>query len=445
MKPLERIVPAALAVCSLMTFSLARGTGDGASAGAAGPDRPEPSPARNAVRLVREGQEVFRFDTLGSEAFWGGELRVHETLAGAANGGVGPGVPPSTLLAVGLKVDAEALPGDLRGEEAGRLDLDDPATTLALLGNDAVVGLRGSFEAGRLESIGITCALCHSTVDDSLRPGVGRRRDGWPNRDLDVGAVIGLAQDLSPFTSLLGASEGQVRQVLASWGPGRFDAHLLLDGKAVRPDGASGAVLIPPALGLGGVHLTTYTGWGGIAHWNALVGNLEMGGKGRFFDPRLNDPVKFPVASVAGFADVRSEDDRITEVLEALQMYQLAIPVPEPDPASFDADAAARGAQIFADRADCARCHVPPLFTEPGWNAHTAEEIGIDDFQALRSPIERYRTTPLRALFLRKKGGFYHDGRFADLAEVVEHYDRTFGLMLSSTEKADLVQYLESL
>ncbi len=445
MTPPDRHVVAALAVCSLLTLSFAWNAPGGEPEGALDPARPEASPVRNAARLARAGQEVFRHDTLGSEAFWGDRLRVHETLAGAAHGGVGPGVPPSTLLAVGLKVDAEALPAHLREDAVGRLAQGDPAATLELLANDAVVGVRGRFEYDRLASIGITCALCHSTVDDSVAPGIGRRRDGWPNRDLDVGVVIGLAQDLSPFTDLLGVSEDEVRSVLDSWGPGRFDAHLLLDGQAFRPDGASGSVLIPPALGLGGVNLTTYTGWGGIAHWNALVGNLEMGGQGRFFDPRLDDPVKFPLASLAGFGDVESEHDRITRVLERLQMYQLAIPVPKPDPDSFDAEAAARGAEIFADRADCARCHVPPLFTEPGWNAHTAAEIGIDDFQALRSPIERYRTTPLRALFLREKGGFYHDGRFADLAAVVEHYDQTFGLLLTNEEKADLVQYLKSL
>jgi hypothetical protein len=399
-----------------------------------------------AFALAEKGKQVFRFDSLGSEAFWGDALRIHETIAGAALGGVGPGVSPATALAVGLKVDEEALPGQLKSDLLhGRVDLGDPANTVALLKLDAVVGVRGVFEQGSLRSIGISCALCHSTVDDSLLPGIGRRRDGWPNRDLDVGQVISLAQDLSPFTNLLGVPEKTVREVLASWGPGRFDAHLILDGKAFRPDGKSASVLIPAALGLGGVNLSTYTGWGSVPHWNGFVGNLEMHGKGRFFDPRLDDPVKFPIAAFAGFSNVTSTDDRITPILEPLQVYQLAIPIPQAPQGSFDPDAAQRGKELFADKADCARCHVPPLFTEPGFNAHTADEIGIDEFQALRSPTERYRTTPLRGLFTRTKGGFYHDGRFADLAAVVEHYDQTFGLLLGAAEKSDLIEYLKSL
>ncbi len=401
---------------------------------------------QNATALILEGQNVFRNDTLGSEAFWGETLRVHETLAGDALGGIGPGISPATALAVGLKVDVDALPGSLRADlRQGRVDLDDPANTVALLELDSVVGVRGFFDNGILDSVGITCALCHSTVDDSFAPGIGKRLDGWPNRDLDVGTVISLAQDLSPFTTLLGATEQTVRDVLASWGPGRFDAHLLLDGQAFRPDGKSSSVLIPAALGLGGVNLATYTGWGSVPHWNAFVGNLEMGGQGRFFDPRLDDPVKFPVAAFAGSADVTHAVDRTTAVLEPLQLYQLALPIPTPPADSFDAVAAERGKELFSDKADCARCHVPPIFTEPGWNAHTAAEIGIDDFQALRSPIERYRTTPLRGLFTRSQGGYYHDGRFADLPAVVEHYDVTFALSLTTDEQSDLVEYLKSL
>ena len=419
---------------------------DPSSASSQGIPRGDTEAEDNASVLVEEGQRVFRYDSLGSESFWGDALRVHETIAGAALGGVGPGVSPRTALSVGLKVDAEALPGDLRADLLhGRVDLDDPANTVALLELDAVVGVRGFLENGSLSSVGISCALCHSTVDDSPLPGIGRRRDGWPNRDLDVGQVIGLAQDLTPLTDLLGVPEATVREVLGSWGPGRFDAHLVLDGKAFRPDGKSASVLIPAALGLGGVNLATYTGWGSVPHWNGFVGNLEMHGKGRFFDPRLDDPVRFPIASIAGFGDVTTDDDRITPILEPLQLYQLAIPVPEPPPGSFDPAAAQRGKELFAGKADCARCHVPPLFTEPGWNAHTADEIGIDDFQAQRSPIERYRTTPLRGLFIRSKGGFYHDGRFTDLGAVVEHYDQTFALLLSDFEKSDLVEYLKSL
>jgi len=417
-----------------------------ASAASEGNSHNNTEAGERAFVLAEKGKQVFRFDSLGSEAFWGDALRIHETIAGAALGGVGPGVSPATALAVGLKVDEEGLPGKLKSDLLhGRVDLGDPVNTVALLKLDAVVGVRGFFEQGSLRSIGISCALCHSTVDDSLLPGIGRRLDGWPNRDLDVGQVISLAQDLSPFTNLLGVPEETVRAVLASWGPGRFDAHLILDGKAFRPDGKSAAVLIPAALGLGGVNLATYTGWGSVPHWNGFVGNLEMHGKGRFFDPRLNDPVKFPIAAFAGFGNVTSTDDRITPILEPLQVYQLALPIPAAPLGSFDADAAQRGKELFAGKADCSRCHVPPLFTEPGYNAHTADEIGIDDFQALRSPTERYRTSPLRALFTRSKGGFYHDGRFADLGAVVNHYDQTFGLLLSESEASDLVEYLKSL
>ncbi len=208
----------------------------------------------NAQQLVQQGQQIFRFDTFGDEDFWGGQLHLHEAIAGAQNGGVGAGVSPAMALGVGLKVDFDALPRGLRKLlKRGEVDLDDPATTLALLKLDAVVGVTGQFDqSGQITSIGIQCALCHSTVDDSFAPGIGRRLDGWPNRDLDVGAVVGLAPDLSPVANLLGVDEATVRTVLASWGPGRFDAQLLLDGRAFRPDGATGAVLIPPAFGLAG-------------------------------------------------------------------------------------------------------------------------------------------------------------------------------------------------
>jgi len=250
---------------------------------------------------------------------------------------------------------------------------------------------------------------------------------------------------VQPFAELLGVDEDTVRAVLRSWGPGRFDAALALDGQAFRPDGATAATLIPPAFGLAGVNLHTWTGWGSVSHWNALVAVLEMHGQGTFFDPRLNDPARFPIAAAAGLADVRSDQDRVTAKLPALHLYQLALAAPEPPPGSFDPAAAARGEVVFAGRAQCARCHVPPLFTEPGWNLHAAEEIGIDDFQARRSPDEGYRTAPLRGLWSHAKGGFYHDGCFATLDAVVDHYDRVFGLALNPEEKSDLIEYLRSL
>jgi hypothetical protein len=233
--------------------------------------------------------------------------------------------------------------------------------------------------------------------------------------------------------------------VLASWGPGKFDAEVFLDGKAFRPDGKSAATLIPSAYGLAGVSLHTWTGWGSVTHWNAFVANLEMHGRGTFFDPRLNDPVKFPIAARERMWDIRTDDDRITSKLAALHFYQLAIPAPTPPPGSFDSAAAQRGQAVFAGKADCARCHVPPIFTEPGWPMHKGEEIGIDEFQAERSPDNRYRTAPLKGLWARAKGGFYHDGRFATYREVVDHYDRFFELQLNEQEKTDLIEYLKSL
>lgn len=401
----------------------------------------------NAQRMLEEGKRTFRFDTFGDEAFWSDALQVHRAIAGEKLGGVGPGVSPKAALAVGLKVDSDALPESLVSQlKSGQVNLDDPATTLALLKLDAVVGLKGSFKSdGGLQSVGITCAFCHSTVDDSLTTGVGRRLDGWANRDLNVGAIVMLSPNLKPVTDLLAVDEATVRKVLQAWGPGKFDAELFLDGKGFRPDGKSAATLIPPAFGLAGVNLHTWTGWGSVTHWNAFVANLEMHGQGTFYDPRLNNPAKFPVAARAGFGNVRSNRDLITAKLPALQFYQLAIPAPAPPSGSFDRAAATRGESVFNGPAKCSTCHVPPIFTEPGWNMHTAAEIGIDDFQAKRSPDERYRTAPLKGLWTRQRGGFYHDGRFGTLRDVVEHYNTFLKTNLSDRQKLDLVEYLKSL
>ncbi len=403
--------------------------------------------SQNAQQMLEEGRRIFRFDTFGDEAFWGDALKLHQAIAGANLGGVGPGVSPKTALAVGLKVDVDALPPDLiQALQQGQVNLDDPATTLALLKLESVVGVKGFFSGEALQSVGIQCALCHSTVDNSFVPGIGHRLDGWPNRDLNVGAIVALAPDLKVVTDLLMVDDATVRAVLNSWGPGKFDAELFMDGKAVRPDGKSAAGLIPAAFGLAGVNLGTGTGWGSTTYWNAFVANLEMHGKGVFYDPRLNDATQFPVAARAGFGNVRSDPDLVTSKLAALHFYQLAIPSPKPPDGSFDAAAAARGQALFNGKAKCASCHVPPLYTEPGWNMHTAAEIGIDDFQASRSPDKKYyRTTPLKGLWARAKGGFYHDGRFATLKDVVDHYNNFSGLGLADQEKNDLVEYLKSL
>jgi len=406
-----------------------------------------PSPEQYAAKLVKEGRKTFRFDTFGDETFWGQTLQLHRAVAGAANGGVGPGLSPAQALALGLKVDVQALPQSLQHAlQLGQVDLNDPAVTVELLRLKSIVGVTGFVtQQGQLESIGIQCSLCHSTVDDSFSVGIGRRLDGWANRDLDVGAIIAFAPDLSAIAGLLGVSEAQVRQVLLTWGPGKFDAELVLDGKAFQPGGAPAATLIPPAFGLAGVNLHTWTGWGGVSHWNAFVANIEMHGHGTFFDPRLDDAAQFPIAAAAGFGNIRDPHDRITSKLAALQLFQLAIPAPKAPEGSFDAAAAERGDELFEGKAGCARCHVEPLFTEPGWNMHEGAEIGIDSFQSDRAPDKRYRTTPLKGLWTHQRGGFFHDGRFATLLDVVNHYDQHFGLALSAQEKSDLVEYLKSI
>jgi hypothetical protein len=400
-----------------------------------------------ATRLVNQGRQIFRFDTFGDEQFWGGSLKLHRAVAGAANGGVGPGLSPKAALGAGLKVDVDALPPELQQALArGEVDLDDPAVTLALLKLQAVVGVTGFFDSsGGLRSMGIQCALCHSTVDDSFAPGIGHRLDGYAARDLNVGAIVSLAPDLRPVARLLGTDVATVKKVLAAWGPGKFDAELFLDGKGFRPDGKTAATLIPPAYGLAGVNLHTYTGWGSVPYWNAFVANLEMHGQGVFYDPRLDNAKQFPVAARNRSGHVTNSPDLITPKLAALHFYQLALAAPKPPDGSFDPAAAARGARLFRGKAECATCHVPPLFTEPGWNLHTPAEIGIDRFQADRSPTHRYRTTPLKGLWAHQKGGFYHDGRFATLGAVVDHYDRFFELGLTPREKQDLAQYLKSL
>jgi hypothetical protein len=452
------LIPCALFVLALVAFHAEDATS--ASTHDADDDESERSDSLagfdrridgNAERMVREGRRIFRGDTFGDEAFWGDLLGLHKAIEGTAFGGVATpdlgidGVSPKTALGVGLKVDVEALPRELiNALKRGQVNLDAPATTLALLKLNAVVGVTGFFKSdGSLRSIGIQCALCHSTVDNSFAPGIGHRLDGWANRDLDIGLIASIAPNLQPVADLLSLAGtpvdvATVKKVLRSWGPGKFDAALLMDGK-------SAATLIPPAFGLAGVNLHTFTGWGGVSHWNAFVANLEMHGKGTFYDPRLNNALQFPIAAAAGFGNVRNNPDLITGKLAALQFYQLAIPAPRPPRDSFNRSAAARGKKVFEGNAGCSTCHVPPLFTEPGWNMHKAAEIGIDDFQASRAPDKHYRTTPLKGLWSHQKGGFYHDGRFATLRDVVNHYNGFLGLGLLEGEKRDLVEYLKSL
>jgi hypothetical protein len=398
----------------------------------------------SAARMIAEGRATFRFETFGDEAFWGGQLLLHRALAR---------MTPNQALALGLKIDAGAPSGTIVADiRSGKASLDDPATLTALLRSNAVVGLTGFSQDGAsppaalsatstLASIGVQCALCHSTVDDSFGHGIGSRLDATPNRDLDVGGLIALAPNLAPLAEGLGGDVATVRSALLSWGRGKFDAQLFLDGKAAGPL----ATLIPPLFGRAGVPLATSTGWGSTAYWSALEASVVMQGRGSFFDPRLDDASRFPIASARGLGHLMSANDRVTPKLASLHLYLLAIEAPPPPSSSFDPASRERGAALFMGAARCASCHVPPLFTEPGFGVHTPSEIGIDDFQSSRSPAQGYRTTPLKGLWARAKGGYYHDGRFGTLAEVIDHYDAVYALGLGAGDKSDLVQYLLSL
>src|SRR4051794_8186466 len=397
--------------------------------------------------LAQQGKNIFRNDTFGDQDFWGGALQLHKAIEGAQHGGVGPGVSPATALAVGLKVDQDALPSALVQQiSAGKVDLNDPAVTLALLKLNAVIGVTGFFNPdGTLKSMGIQCALCHSTVDNAFAPGIGHRLDGWPNRDLNVGAIIGLSPNLQPVADVLGADVATVRKVLASWGPGKFDAELFMDGKAFQPNGRSAATLIPPAFGLQGVDRHTFEGWGSNPYWNAFVANLEMHGIGNFTDERLDNPVKVPVAARNRFGHVRHSRDLITPKLPALHAYQLSLLAPRPPRGSFNRAAARRGRAIFMGTGRCASSHMPPTYTDAGANMHRPAEVCTDDFQANRGPDGLYRTTPLRGLWAHRKRGFWHDGRYRTIGAVVSHYNGCFGLHLTHQQRHDLAQFLLSL
>jgi len=403
-------------------------------------DKPELDAA-----LVAEGKEIFRFDTFGDEGFWTDVLHIDKAILGDANGGFGSGVSPATALAVGLKVDAEALPASLvTSINNGDVDLDDPATTVALLELNAVVGLKGSFDTdGKLISLGVTCAVCHSTVDDSFSPGIGKRLDGWANRDLNVGAILSLSDNLQPVGDLLDVDVATLKTVLAAWGPGKYDAVLFLDGKAQRPDGTIKPDLIPSAYGMQGIELTTYTGWGSLSYWNNMVAVNEMHGIGNFSDPRINDAAKYPVATENGLYNVTVSNDLVTSKLPALKEYQLSLDPPVPPAGSYDQASADLGEALFTGKANCASCHKAPIFADNV--LHTPEEMGIDNYEASRSPTGKYRTTPLRGVYARAKGGFYHDGRYATLKDVVNHYNDDFQLDLTSTEIDNLVEYLKSI
>jgi hypothetical protein len=365
---------------------------------------PEARRAGPTLDVPANGQFIFRHWTFGDEPFWTDTLHL--------NAVVEAGVSPATALAVGLKVDAERLP---RGFLASA-DLTSPATTVELLRLGAVVGLEGQVSADKhLKRLGITCALCHSTVDNSVARGVGRRLDGWPNGDLNVGAIVAL----SPVLPVA------VKAVYNSWGPGKYDAEF-------NRDGINSPVVLPPAFGLHRVALETYTGEGPISYWNAYVAVTQMHGHGSFSD------------AVLGIS-IAQTPDLVTPVLPALRDYQLSLRTPPPPPGSFDPAGAKRGGGVFARAARCASCHIPSMaFTDVNLGIlHAPAETGMDPVRASRLKNHKYRTTPLRALWQHPP--YFHDGSAATLLDVVEHYDQFFGLGLSPQQKADLVEYLKSL
>ena len=374
-------------------------------------------------RLVDLGRQIFRFDTFGDEQLWTDVLRMHEVVAT---------VDPATALAVGLKVDVNALPAAIvTALRNGDVDLTNPAVTIELLRLNAVVGLRGKVNgAGQLTSLGVTCALCHSTVDNSLTRGIGRRLDGWANTDLNVGMIV----SLSPSPALDEATKAEFR----TWGPGKYDPrHHAFDGVNIIPlNSPSLPVVIPPIYGLKGVGFETYTGDGPISYWNSYVGVSQMGGQGRFFDPRL--PLR-----------IIQTPDLVTPKLLPLLAYQLSLVTPEPPRGTVDLRSARRGQRLFEGKANCDSCHRGSTFTDVlsdfwrGPRLHDAAEVGMDPRYAERSATGKYRTTPLRALWQHPP--YFHDGSAADLAAVVEHYDRLFELDLTDAEKRDLIEYLESL
>jgi mono/diheme cytochrome c family protein len=370
--------------------------------------------------LLREGQQIFRFDTFGDEQLWTDVLRMHEVL---------PAVDPETALAAGLKVDVKALPqAVIDAVRAGQVNLKDPAVTVELLRLDAVVGVKGAVnDQGQLTSVGITCALCHSSVDNSLTRGIGRRLDGWANTDLNVGAIVALSPALDDAT----------RAEFNTWGPGKYDPrHHAFDGLQIIPlNSPSLPIVIPPIYGLAGVGFETVTGDGPISYWNSYVGVGQMGGKGRFNDPRIG-------------LFINQAPDLVTPKLPALLAYQLSLRPPRAR--HFNVEAAERGKRLFQGKARCSSCHQGTTFTDvlsgprrslP--NLHDPDEVGMDARYAMRSATGQYRTTPLRGLLQHPP--YFHDGSAADLPAVVEHYNRHFRLNLTARQKAELVEYLKSL
>jgi mono/diheme cytochrome c family protein len=360
-------------------------------------------PSQPSEETLARGRDVFRNNTFGDERFWTDTLHMNQVIETA--------VDPVTALSVGLKVDADALPpGVLAGA-----DLHSPATTVALLRLNAVVGVRAEVDANNhITRLGVTCALCHSTVDNSVAPGIGRRLDGWPNRDLDPGKILSLSPALR---------DPAVQAVLRSWGPGKYDARWNIDGR-------NSPVVIPPAYGLSRVALETYTGEGPISYWNRYVAVTQMHGQGSFTDARLG-------------INIHNDPDLVDPVLAVLRDYQHSLEAPAPPAGSFDAAASARGKLVFDGKGRCSSCHSGPDFTDAGVRLHAPAETGMDPVWAERGTTGKYRTSPLRGAW--QHAPYFHDGSARTLADVVSHYDTVLGLKLSAQEKANLVEYLKSL
>jgi mono/diheme cytochrome c family protein len=352
------------------------------------------------VTEIAEGQRIFRFETFGDEQLWTDTLRLNEV--------VKKNVDPTTALKVGLKVDADVLPAGI----LEKVDLKSPATTIALLKMNAVGGLQATVDSNNhITRLGVTCALCHSTVDNSVMAGIGRRKDGWPNRDLNVGAIIALSPVLA----------ADKKAVYQSWGPGKYDPRYNQDGKNTP-------LVLPPAYGLAQVKNETYTAEGPISYWNAYVAVTQMGGQGNFSDPRLG-------------IDVKHSPDMVTSKLPALRAYQHSLPAPPPPAGSVDTAVAERGQVVF-DRT-CASCHVGGSGTDNNGGAlHPPADTGVDGAYAARTANKAYRTTPLRALWQHPP--YFHDGSAATLADVVAHYNRVRRLGLTAEQQRDLVEYLKS-
>jgi mono/diheme cytochrome c family protein len=407
----DLILPSVIAVAASMVLAGCaprEGAGDSVAAETTA-TRPGAVADDKSPDTIAEGQRVFRFDTFGDEQFWSDTARMHEV--------VQKSVSPATALKVGLKVDADAIPPDVaQAIKDGTVDLNSPATTVTLLKLDAVVGLKGTVETvngkDTLTRLGVTCALCHSTVDNSFSPGIGKRQDGWPNRDLNVGAIIALSPAITPAQ----------KAVYSKWGPGKYDPRYNIDGKNTP-------LVLPPAYGLAQVENETYTAEGPISYWNAYVAVTQMHGRGDFADTRLG-------------IDIKQSPDMVTSKLPALRAYQHSLATPTPPAGSFDTAAAARGKVVFD--ASCVSCHVGATGTDNNTGVlHAASETGMDSAYAMRTANKRYRTTPLRGLWQHPP--YFHDGSAATLAAVVTHYNRVRRLGLTDQQRRDLVEYLKSL